>query len=103
MNIDIKNIISKIPVQKLLIAALVIVCILSVRQCRIHREDALDTNTKLQMYKNQSSQYADKINKYGEVVSTQNAMIVERDSKLQKELLVHSELTKLKIKKKKKK
>lgn len=81
--------------REFIIILLSAVCFFSIKSCSDKEEYQLSTDQKLALYKGQIGVYINGVNKYGEMVSTQKALIMERDKKLEEVLLDHSNLKKL--------
>ncbi len=85
----------KLPLQKIIIVALTIICIMSIRSCRMQSLEVTSSGIKMELYKDKALSFVSKINKLGETVSTQSSVIVSRDKDLEVLMLKNSSLSKI--------
>ena len=91
------SIISKLPVSKLIIAALAIGWFISIKSCQTKDSEIITADMKLDVYKAMTTKFVKTLNKKGQEVSTQKALVLARDKKLEKTLLENSNLQKLNV------
>ncbi len=82
----------ELPISKILVVILAIVCIAAIRSCQMKTLEVTSSGVKIQMYENQTKQFVVKVNKLGETVSTQLAVISDKDKQVEKLLAQNSTL-----------
>jgi len=85
----------KLPYTKILLVAVTIVAIMAIRSCSLKELEVTSSGVKIQMYQAQSKVFETTVNTLGEKVSTQLAVITNKDKEVQALLSKNSTLTKL--------
>lgn len=85
----------KMPIKKIVIIGQFLVILAIVRSCHLRDLSINESGIKLRMYENTVQEYATTVNKFGEKVSTQDQLLVQKDKQLEKALLKNSTLTSL--------
>lgn len=95
-NITFKQIdLQKLPYQKMIILVLAIICIVSVRSCSLKQMEITSSGIKIEMYKAQANVFNTTVNKLGETITTQLAVITNKDKEVEKLLSKNSTLSNL--------
>lgn len=94
-EIDLGGLLQKLPLKKIVIIGQFLVIIFVVRSCHLKELSLGNQGLQIKMYEGKVNDFEAKTNKLGQQVSLQEQMIMERDKKLEKELLKNSELKRL--------
>lgn len=85
----------KLPYQKIFILVLAIICIVSIRSCSLKELEITSSGVKIQMYEAQAHVFKTTVNKLGETITTQLAVITNKDKEVEKLLSKNSSLSNL--------
>lgn len=73
----------KLPYSKILIVALTIISILAIKSCQLKNLEVTSSGVKIEMYKAQATLFKTEKNKLGEIITTQLAVITNKDKAVQ--------------------
>lgn len=79
----------------MLILALAIICIFSIRSCQLKSFEVTNVGFSLQMYQAQASKFSMELDKRGNIINEQEVHIAIRSKELEKALLANSKLKRL--------
>lgn len=87
--------VQKLPISKIVIIGLLLVCIFSIRQCSLNELSLSNKGLEIKMYQNSQQAFEAKKNELNQELATQNLNLLEKSKAVETLLLRNSELKSL--------
>lgn len=87
---------NKLPVSNILIILQAVIILSFLGKCNVDKISIEEQQLKIDQYLSGTQKFEKKINKLNQELATQKVVLINKDKKLEKQLLINSELSKLK-------